>query len=316
MTEYLQKNHSSFSLFLALVRGEYCPHAEWHKLKFRIKYFLRTLVYPRITFRLLNAALNDPAVRNGFLHQGMLPAKIHRPYLIADAGLRERYRFLCDHYRFTARMKHNVYHDLLLGKAEGELVSFCGKNGEAYVVHYGRSPFCREGEITFTLCQNGASLASMTFSVIYQETRPVLIVGGVQGHGSASNETMKQATKACHGLFPKRILLECIRSLGQAMSIPRIWGVSDRGHVFRNVRYRKKKGEVFVASYDAFWELAGGKKISSSVYSIPVRAERKSLESIPSNKRSAYRQRFQLLDVIDAGIQRRNPLFLVQASTQ
>lgn len=307
MSVILQKPLTPFSLFINLVQGKGYPDGEWSKVKFRLKYLLRTIIYPRITFSLLNKLLNDPAVRNGFRHQSMMPAKIHRPYLIANAGLKERYQFLCDHYHFAAVCATTPYYDLLLGNGGRELVSFRGKNDKAYLVRYNKSSFCREGEITLMLSQDGISLASLTFSVIYNQSLPVLVIGGLQGNASASNETMKQATKACYGLFPKRVLLECVRSLALATGIAHIWGVSDSGHVFRNVRYRKTKRAVFVASYDDFWTLVGGTSISSSLFSLPVISERKTLEAIPSHKRSAYRQRFCLLDMINEKIAGTSP---------
>lgn len=93
---------------------------------------------------------------------------------------------------------------------------------------------------------------------------------------------IKQATRACFGLFPKRLLLEFIWLLAARSAIESIYGVSDNGHVFRALRYRLSKGRHFHASYDEFWQSIDGKPESAWRWRLPQRLERKSLESIAS----------------------------------
>lgn len=87
-----------------------------------------------------------------------------------------------------------------------------------------------------------------------------LVIGGLQGpRRHVSHEVIKQATRACYGLFPKRLLLEFIWLLAARSHIAAIYGVSDNGHVFRALRYRLSKGRHFHASYDEFWQSIDGK---------------------------------------------------------
>ena len=53
------------------------------------------------------------------------------------------------------------------------------------------------------------------------------------------------------------------------------------------------------ANMDAFWADFGGKPANKTVYSIPLIYERKSIESIRTNKRSMYKHRYQVLDNIE-----------------
>ncbi len=86
-----------------------------------------------------------------------------------------------------------------------------------------------------------------------------LVIGGLQGpRRHVSHEVIKQATRACYGLFPKRLLLEFIWQLAARSQIAAIYGVSDNGHVFRALRYRLSKGRHFHASYDEFWQSIDG----------------------------------------------------------
>jgi uncharacterized protein VirK/YbjX len=47
----------------------------------------------------------------------------------------------------------------------------------------------------------------------------VLVIGGLQGpRRSVSRDVIKQATRACHGLFPKRVLMEVLFQLATLSS--------------------------------------------------------------------------------------------------
>ena len=96
------------------------------------------------------------------------------------------------------------------------------------------------------------------------------------------HETIKEATRALSGIFPKRVLIEFISHLADLTAVRAIYGVSDNGHVFRSLRYRMSKGRHLHASYDDFWSLIGGVKQNSWRWQLPLTFERKSLEHIPS----------------------------------
>ena len=156
----------------------------------------------------------------------------------------------------------------------------------------------REGETTLWLRDgDGIVLASATFSVSRQQDRWQLTIGGLQGpRSNISHEVIKRATRACYGLFPKRLLMEFIWLMAARCGIQHIYGVSDNGHVFRALRYRLSKGRHFHASYDEFWQSIEGVADGAWRWRLPLKLERKTLESIASKKRAEYRRRFQLLD--------------------
>ncbi|WP_256371780.1 DUF535 family protein [Erwinia tracheiphila] len=64
------------------------------------------------------------------------------------------------------------------------------------------------------------------------------------------------------------------------------------------MRYRLKKKNLFLASYNEFWETLNAKPLSAALYEIPLEFPRKPLESILSKKRSEYRKRYELLDIL------------------
>jgi uncharacterized protein len=70
--------------------------------------------------------------------------------------------------------------------------------------------------------------------------------------------------------------------------------------VFRSLRYRRRKKNVFMASYDEFWDSIDAKPYSPALYAIPLAIPRKTMDELPSKKRSEYRKRYILLDELGA----------------
>lgn len=83
----------------------------------------------------------------------------------------------------------------------------------------------REGETTLWLRDgNQTLLASATFSVVRQQEQWQLVIGGLQGpRRNVPHEVIKLATRACHGLFPKRLLIEFIWALAARSHIQALW---------------------------------------------------------------------------------------------
>ena len=164
----------------------------------------------------------------------------------------------------------------------------------------------REGESTLWLRDDeNTLLASLTFTVAHSAGQRVLVIGGLQGpRRGVTRDVIKQATRACHGLFPKRVLMEVIFQLVAQSNIRAIYAVSDEGHVFRALRYRLSKGRHFHASYDEFWETRTVRNARPSAGSCHLRW-RVNPDEIASKKRAEYRRRFELLDEIKTAINAR-----------
>lgn len=65
---------------------------------------------------------------------------------------------------------------------------------------------------------------------------------GAKAH--VPHEHIQLATKACHGLFPKRLLVEAVMTLAGAFPVEQILAVSNATHIYRSWRYRKKRGKI------------------------------------------------------------------------
>jgi uncharacterized protein VirK/YbjX len=301
--------HSAYSpeprshIISELVSGKLAPAPIWKKADYRLKFLLRTMIFYRSTRLMLDTLGKRPDFMRLLNAQVTLPSKTHRQYLARGLSSTQRAQAIVGHYQFIDSLKSTRLAAALTATEPTELLSFEGKDGALFTLYASCAHKAeREGESTLWFCDaDNTVLASTTFSVARSHDGWELIVGGLQGpRRSVSHEVIKHATRACYGLFPKRILVEFFGLMAAECGITRLSGVSDNGHVFRALRYRFSKGRHFHASYDAFWASLDGVKNDAFRWQLPLAQERKSLEDIASKKRAEYRRRFALLDEIAA----------------
>ncbi|WP_428944942.1 VirK/YbjX family protein [Pantoea sp. FN060301] len=286
------------SFFLSLVTGRLKPGKLWLDPEYRVKYLFRSMAYPVTTWKMVNALATEPVLREILPIQHSLPSKIHRPYLYGGMPVSARAQAILDHYAFAKNLPAAGLRRAMLTQQGATLVEFKGKNEEAFSITLACSGRCeREGEVNLAVSCNDVQLATLTFAVMRDKGEKVVMIGGIQGaHRDTPHETIRDATKACYGLFPKRLLMETLSLFCQATGVAQIRAVSDSGHIFRSLRYRLKKKSLFHASYNEFWETLNARPLSPKLYALPVAFPRKPLEDIASKKRSEARRRYELLD--------------------
>lgn len=287
------------NLISDLITGKLRPGAIWHKRNYRLKFMMRTALFYSPTRRMLESLALRPDFEQMLKAQITLPSKPHRQYLVRGLNASQRADAVIGHYQFVDSLSSKQLAGALIAGQEKKLVTLTGKDDSQFSL----SSSCagsaeREGESTLWLRDgNQHVLASLTFSVLRAKDQWQLVIGGLQGpRREVPHEVIKQATRACYGLFPKRLLMEFIWQFAARSGISSLYGVSDNGHVFRALRYRLSKGRHFHASYDDFWQSIEGVKDHACRWQLPLQLERKTLESIASKKRAEYRRRFQLLD--------------------
>ncbi len=278
------------SVILALAKGDLTPGPLWQKRDYRLKFFLRTLLFWSSTTRMLETIAHRDDFSTLLKAQPTLPVKTQRQYLTRGLSAGERAGAILHHYAWIDALPDSGLAHLFTSPTPLPLLQFATKEEASYTI-YATSAVKAEREGETTLCLRAGDntlLASLTFSVIAENGRSALVIGGLQGpRRDVGRETIKNATRACYGLFPKRILLEAVFNLAKQSGISALYGVSDEGHVFRALRYRLSKGRHLHASYDEFWASLGAKQDNAS------------------KKRAEYRRRFQLLDEIEQAIHTR-----------
>ncbi|MFB4357707.1 VirK/YbjX family protein [Pantoea sp. BR_17] len=287
------------SLFFQLLSGKYVPNKIWRSRRFRLKFALRTLIAPVTTLRYLQQLSALPRITQLMHVQGLLPAKLHRPYLRAGMSVAQRAQAILDHYNLMNNLANLSLRQILQSGEETVLARLVGKNDEDFVIACRSGFYDREGEVTLVLRYQGEGIASLSFTILNEDNERTLVIGGLQGpRKTISNEVIRDATKAAHGLFPKRLLMEVVFILSQQCDVKKIAAVGDETHVFRSLRYRHSKSDKFCASYSEFWLTLNGQARADGMFALPLMLPRKTLEEIASKKRAEYRRRYTLLDTL------------------
>ncbi len=264
-------------------------------------YLLRCLVNPVASVRYYYGLQSLDDIDAILAVQPMLPAKIHRPYLHKGGRAWIRGKNIIGHYRFVQNLPRE-YSRFFLPREPVSLVKFSGKYGEHFDIYCSSCSFDREGELMLSLYFNKIPVARLSFSIIPTEAGHSAFIGGLQGAPKdIGPEVIRTATKACYGLFPKRIIFEALCSLMALCGVTDILAVSEHSHVFRQLRYRYQKRKTFVAIYSDFWKSVAGQPYGHW-YKLPIHAVRKPLSDIASKKRSEYQKRYTLLDHIHEAI--------------
>lgn len=290
---------SPLSLMLAMAAGRFSPRDGLNQTKHRCKFLFRSLLTLPLTLRLLNAFIADPELLAFLRRNPRLGAKLHRPYLTKNLGCRGKLAVLRAHYRLECqRFPAGCLHKLLRDEAL-ELASGTGRNGRPYRLVLAHSHgYEKEGELSLQL-RNAvdAVLVTLTFSLSDGRDGPMLIIGGLQGPRRCDGDagTIRDATKALNGLFPKRVVVEALVCLARELGIAQVVAVGRACHVYRSWRYRRH----FSADYDLFWESLGATRQPDGLFRLPLPLPRRPLEEIASKKRAEYQRRYLLLDALN-----------------
>jgi uncharacterized protein VirK/YbjX len=295
----LPQPKTGWQLFKNLAFGEIAPGLAWEKTAYRRKFMLRSLATPLSTARLLSDLAKHPHLMQMLQVQPGLPCRLHRPWLTVNMDRQRALESLSWHYQMMCRQLPATLTKGYLSKQGVTLLTLTGKDEQQFTVRLCADAFMdKEGEATLVFCDSqNTALAEMTFTLCQFEGKSTLFIGGLQGaKAHVPHELIQGATKACHGLFPKRLLVEAAMTLGAAFPVEQIVAVSNDTHIYRSWRYRKKKEGKLLADYDSFWLSIGGEKQENGNFMLPLVMPRKPMEEIASKKRSEYRRRYALLD--------------------
>ena len=290
---------SGWQLFKNLALGKLTPGLAWQNPAYRRKFVLRSLAAPVTTSRLLTRLAKQPCLMQLLQAQPGLPCRMHRPWLTVNMERQHALESLNWHYQTMIRQLPATLLQGYLSKQGATLLTLTGKDEQHFTVRLCADAFMdKEGEATLVFCDDqNTVLAEITFTLCPLAGKSTLFIGGLQGaKAHVPHERIQKATKACHGLFPKRLLVETAMTLGAAFPVEQIVAVSNDTHIYRSWRYRKKKEGKLLADYDSFWLSLGGEKQESGNFMLPLVMPRKPMEEIASKKRSEYRRRYELLD--------------------
>ncbi|EEC1176492.1 DUF535 domain-containing protein, partial [Salmonella enterica] len=278
--------YTIMSIIKRIIFKKCLEHERWDERKFRFKFYLRCLINPVITISYFKGLCSIDEIDRLLNTRPLLPAKIQRPYLYKGLPIKKRAKAILDHYYFVQNLLDPIHKKIFLSPERTILVNFKGKDGSNIEISCCPCGYDREGETTLTYSFNGNDLVRLSFSFIRCKENYIAFIGGLQGpHKGGGGEIIRQATRSCYGLFPKRILYETFVAFIRTCSIKEVYAVSEYSHVYRQLRYLYRKRNKLLASYSEFWESIGGVKLGQ-LYQLPVEISRKKIDCVVSKKRS------------------------------
>ena len=296
------RHPSALGLFFSLFSGQWRPGEFWNKRSFRRKFMLRSLLMPRLSREWMNELSQWSHLDTLLTRQPRLPVRLHRPYLAVNFSRHQVLDALRYHYTLLSEAMSSEELTTYLNTQALTLAQIEGKNGDTFTLELTMQiNLDKEGDSTILMRNaDGDVLAEMTFTLQDHQNQRTLFIGGLQGgKRDLPHEAIQNATKTCHGLFPKRLVMEAVCRFAERLHVDQILAVSNDVHIFRGERYQDKNKKI-LSDYDTFWEAVGGERDNEGYYHIPVAIARKDIAEIASKKRAEYRRRYELMDAIQS----------------
>lgn len=271
-------------------------------LKSKCLFLLRSSLRPQVSVRWYHF-LHQTYLRKAAPDDIALLDAIHRPFFDRQICCVSRLRLLRNHFHLSAQLfgRHRAQ-DMLTG-GDFTLATLQGKDQEDYRISLFRScAFKREGGLSLGLFQGNKLLQCISFSFDRKDHQLMIRVGGLQSCKHNARDTMRACTKNLHGIQPRLLLIEALRSLARELHCTGIECIAKKNHIYQSWRYRFSK--TIRAEYDSLWQAAGAAAQANGNYLLPLASEDVPLSERPSNKRSEYRARDGLTMSMREGIRR------------
>ena len=161
--------------------------------------------------------------------------------------------------------------------------------------------FHREGTLAINLFDGNIRLFTLVFAFEPVATGMRALIGGIQGRNfDDALDRYRDLTKAAHGIRPRDLIIELFRMICAQLSVTEIHAIADKGRQNRHRYFGKDVMRDLPLNYDEIWRDRGGKPINEWFFTLPLRGERRADADIQPKKRSMYRQRYAMLDAIEA----------------
>ena len=235
--------------------------------------------------------------------------KIIRPYVARSWSNERKLKALTDNYTFwQATLAPEVFRALF--SANGvTLCIFTTQDGDTFELHLTYdSKFNKEGEITLELISSNhcCRISALAFHVGKERTgKHAIAIGSLQGLAAGNDkEIIKAVSKIMHGLRPKALLFQVVQEIARNCQVDRIRGISNQEHNSRHISYALNRTRRPRLTYNEFWQEMGGTLSADGFFDLPPRPPMREASQVKSNKRALYRQRYALLEQLQAGIGR------------
>jgi uncharacterized protein len=224
---------------------------------------------------------------------------IRAPYLCAGWPVEERLtRFaaqialLADHPPLDFRVAQSI-----------ELMSLPEIGDAIHVVIDKPMWFHREGTLAINLFDANTRLFTLVFALEPTASGKRALIGGIQGRNfDDALDRYRDLTKSAHGIRPRDLIIELFRLVCAQLGVTEILAIADKGRQNRHPYFGKDVMRDLPLDYDAIWQDRGGTSFDEWFFTLPLHGDRRADADIPAKKRSMYRQRYAMLDGIEARI--------------
>lgn len=161
----------------------------------------------------------------------------------------------------------------------------------------------KEGCMTISLKLNNNPIYHINFWIKAEKDQSYSSYIGCYQGSRDGLDVNRDLTKKLFGCRPQNFVFIALQELLAHLGISQLFAVSSEGHYSNKFLRSTRKPRV---SYNEFWTECGGKLCSDKrFFSLPLHEKRKTMEEIPSKKRSTYRKRYELLDNLSESIKKR-----------
>jgi uncharacterized protein VirK/YbjX len=221
------------------------------------------------------------------------------PYQSASWGLHNRLKSLYNHFQ-SPLVVNGIFKCERYEKKQLICLNDLYRDMSLVLDHNGI--FLREGMSVLNICVKNERVFSLAFSLFTTESGLLsAYIGAIQGRRMDNIALLyHDITKATHGIRPRDLMVELFQMVCQAIGIDKIFAVRDAMRQQRHTFYYfKNKCELLKMDYDEVWKERGGECCENDFFILPVKPDKRPLNTIRAKKRSMYRKRYEMLDRLE-----------------
>jgi uncharacterized protein VirK/YbjX len=243
---------------------------------------------------LLKHSRMNPQARRPSIDQLM---QIHRYYYDKRLSRSQRWRLLTQH-QWWLKARLNQWSRRQLERGGSVRLAMVRGKEQDYQLSLAPSMGWREGCLTVRLFMAGKPLLHAVVSLCSDpHDRLMIKIGAIQATSHEPREQLKLATRDCHGLQPRLLLMAAIRSWAMHIGAQSIEGVATQFHPFSSSTiFKKSKLKI---EFESLWEMVGATLKDNGHWDIPLTKEQRPIESYPSAKRAQIKRSQAIIKAID-----------------
>jgi uncharacterized protein VirK/YbjX len=266
----------------------------------RVRFLFRAFIY-RKTLKTFIKKIDVMGYSELFSHETPLLVLAYCPYIHNQWGVQERFNVILGHYKIIKAMPDIL--NLVDGKPK-VILDLTPYSLGTFITLDKAKWFVREGEVVLNLFKEDQRLMSLAFTFSKLNDAFVIYIGAIQGRQSSAEtlSMIKEVTKCFEGLRPADFLLEILRIIAANIGANKILAISDEHRHHRHEHFTKLQLSMLKTNYNEKWIENQGILLNNGFYTLPIKKSRRDLAEVASNKRAAYRRRYDMLDKIEVDI--------------